>query len=1239
MNTKKLTVRFALLALLVAGSLYALASYGLRQGIDLRGGHSLIFEIRSSEAEIASLEAQQSELEEQLAKAEPQEEKDKLQERIDRIASDLKSVRRGGEAGDLAERMIAILKKRVDPNGMMALEWTPLGNNRIEIRMPAASEESETYRAEYRKALDELIAANLQRAEVRSLLESPADQRQERLRSLVGDDAAMQERFEQLAAAQEELTAAEKARDEARSALDKARSDKQNSKIEGLEKALAEAEGRHENALVRYEERLTELEGGNISPQRVATILGHYVSPAEERALDNPKEVARRREVYKQELDSLRSEHPSRGEQVNRVAGAYEAWANVRKHLDDPSDLRRLIAKAGVLEFRVAPYQPGATDEFALSQAEVETYVESLRTEGPEALRRRGDRFQWFAIRDEEGGYRSLVTADYAGQKYVLLSNEPGYSMLREVGTGGWSLARTYLTSDQTNRPAVGFEFDERGAKRFAALTSGNHGRCMAILLDDEVYSAPVIRATISKSGIIEMATADPREVNELIRTLEAGSLPARLNSEPVSVSSFGPSIGAVNRDMGLRAAKWGLVCVAVFMLLYYLLAGAIADVALVLNIVLVLGAMSMFSAVFTLPGIAGIILTMGMAVDANVLIFERLREEQAKGQSISMAIKNAYERAFSAIFDSNLTTLLTCAILGWFGTEEVRGFAITLGLGVLFSMFTALVVTRWVFQLLLNMGLLKKHVTMLRLIGVPRIDWMSKRYWFWGLSAAFIVLGIVSVALQGKNIFGIEFSAGTQAELTFHDDAMINGKLPDDATVRDMFNAKAGELRFDRLQATARVETKLNPNRVDEFLRDYDAPDPDGHVTMEEWQARKMDPTFFQAVDTDKDGVLSRDELQANLPPLEFQVSTTETQVSRIVETGRQAFGNLLEERVKHDFKRAADERVDAMGITVPAEGRVRLTVEVRGQINPAYREDLLDFEGGSLFIVRDVQPSLSKTELVQRIAEMREQPDFKDQSVSPTEVIGLTPAEDDTFTSFAIVVRPAEQSVVDRPGAWDEFAGGEWELIRAALEREEAINVRSFDAQVAGEAAWRAGFAVVFSWLAIVIYLWLRFGNWRWGLAAVLCLIHDVIIVIGLVAASAWLQNTAIGRILGIQSFKVDLAMVAAVLTVIGYSVNDTIVVFDRIRENRGKLTTISQTVINTSINQTLSRTLLTSGTTFIVVFIMYVMGGTGMHAFNYALLAGILFGTYSSVAVASPLLMGFRKALMTRAAAIEE
>jgi SecD/SecF fusion protein len=179
----------------------------------------------------------------------------------------------------------------------------------------------------------------------------------------------------------------------------------------------------------------------------------------------------------------------------------------------------------------------------------------------------------------------------------------------------------------------------------------------------------------------------------------------------------------------------------------------------------------------------------------------------------------------------------------------------------------------------------------------------------------------------------------------------------------------------------------------------------------------------------------------------------------------------------------------------------------------------------------------------------------------------------------------------------------------------------------------------ALVLSWAAIIAYLWLRFGSASWGLAAVICLVHDSIIVTGCVAISAWLSTTSIGQALLISPFKIDLALIAAILTIIGYSVNDTIVIFDRIRENRGKLKTVSPQVINASINQTLSRTVLTGSSVLLTVLIMYIWAGESIRGFNYALLIGVLFGSYSSIAVAAPILLGFKRMVLTRAAATAE
>jgi len=1257
MNSRNLWLKFAAVGLVVLLCLWPLlAGRGLRWGIDLRGGHSLIFEIRGGKTDKERLNDEKRQLEAKLVAAADEEAQKAIEQDISRVKGQIVRLADDEGSGDVAQQMIALLKQRVDPNGLRSLEWRPLSGNRIEVRMPAGKGDASSKRDAYFGAMDLLESNNIQQAEIRDVLQSPADERGKKIARYAGADEAQVDRFERLVEAYETLIAARSARDQ----LDKERKerlqagDSANS-LAKLSQSLAEAQGSFDDAQVGFETAQDALKAGNIDRQEFhLTLENHHFwqkqkgqKPGESTTVSESSSRKRFSSVlvivdidtgqkrFETNLDQLRSRFPARVEEIDEVVKLFEDWSAVRERLDDPADLQRLIAKAGVLEFRIAARLPGTDNGSAIeiSEAEYKQYVESLKTEGVEGLRSRNAKMQWFPIHD----------ADAIGrQRFILLYNQPGYQMLQEK-RGAWRLVSARRDVDsRTGGPCISFDLNDAGASRMAKLTASHQTHPMAILLDDEVYSAPVIqeKAIISKSGII--TGMEPEEIPDLVGTLKAGSLPARLNPNPVSQNTFGPAIGAINRDLGYKAAQWGLIVVAVFMLAYYLLSGAVADLALLLNVILILGTMSWLGAVFTLPGIAGVILTIGIAVDANVLIFERLREEQAKGQSVRMAIKNAYERAFTAIFDANITTLLTCLILGWVGTKEVRGFAITLGLGVAFSMFTALVVTRWIFQLLLDLRILKGPLPMLKIIGVPKVNWMSKRYFFWAVSVVLVTLGIVSMVHQGGDIWGIEFSSGTQVILTFRDDALLEdpatGQLvqPNDAIVRDRFKAEAKSLGFDKLESTAAVETRLNPNQVRDFVVDYDDRlVPDGKVSLAEWQDMDMGVEFFQFIDADNSGFVTRDELAKNLTSVTYQISTTEIDVDKIRQVARNAFGSALNVRTRRDFKPVAGEFVPELGVSIPADGRLHVTPALQRQVKAAYRSELLESLDGSVLVVQDVTPPISANELTQRIREMRGQPDYASQIFTKTAVVGLTPAEDGNFSSLAVVVVPAEKGLAERPAAWAEFVDAESSLLSAALARGTAMPVSNFDAAIAGEMAQRAIMAVVLSWVCIVIYVWFRFGSAQWGLAAVVCLVHDVIIVVGMVAASGWLSSTAVGQLLGVQSFKIDLAMVAAFLTVIGYSVNDTIVIFDRIRENRGKLKTVSEQVINASINQTLSRTLLTTSTTFIVVAIMYVMGGTGLHSFNYALLVGIIFGTYSSVAVASPLLMGFRKAVATRVA----
>ncbi|HOD80017.1 MAG: bifunctional preprotein translocase subunit SecD/SecF [Planctomycetes bacterium ADurb.Bin126] len=1204
MNAKNLLLKFAIVLLMVVLCAYQVFwGKGLRQGIDLRGGHSLTFEIRTNQTEILRLQDVQQRLENDLTQGADDATRKDLQERLDRVRNNIENLREGSDLGDLAPRIINILKRRIDPQGLLNIEWRPLGRNRIEVRMPAGKEEVQQAKNAYLEVVDKIEAGNIQRSEMRRIEAASGELRQELIQRYARGSDDLGAKLKTLAQSHDELSAARAGDDRTRT----------------LE------------ALRRYNAAREAVEKTNLNVQRLNNVLRQYVSPREQ-IVKSEREL--RQAVMESGLRRLIDEHPHRKEQIQETVDRYRQWIDARQGLDDPADLKRLIAKAGVLEFRIAPMstKDGAGTEPEVSRDTVQRYKRALYEEGPEALQRRNEPFLWFPISGDEESFQGLVTAtDAGGQRYVLLANQPGYMMLRQLGEQGWSLSAR-RDVDNRGRPAVGFTLDPRGAKLMARLTGENIGKHMAILLDNEVYSAPVIRARISDSGIIEGRFTE-EEVAELVRTLEAGSLPARLNPEPVSESTFGPALGAINLQMALRAGVWGLVGILVFMAVYYMLSGALADLALALNIIFILGTMSWLNAVFTLPGIAGVILSIGMAVDANVLIFERLREEQAKGQSVRMTLKNAYERAFSAIFDGNLTTLITCAILGWVGTEEVRGFAITLGLGIVFNLFTAVFITRWIFQFLLDHNIVKRPLFMLQFIRVPKVAWMNKRFIFYAVSGAMLVLGIGSIAWQTAtptmSIWGIEFSAGTQAVIKLKDDAILNGQLPNDRLVEQLLRDQAAKGQHEKLLSTARVEARINPNQAQEYLATYDS-DKNGSISQAEWKTQGLNGEFFRLVDKQNKGSLAREDLEENLPNTMFQITTTETHVDTIRQITRQAYGEALDRRVgRSGFEVVAGQAVKELGITLPDTGTWKIQ-----PIEASPMHDLLeDYRNGVLMVVQKIDPPMTEVDLRQRVRDMRLQPDRLAHMNNPTEIRGLTVSGNKGFSSFAILVRPSEPAAVERQEGWDQFAQGEKEILNDALTREEAMIATNFDPAIAGETAVRAGFAVALSWLAIIVYLWLRFGSARWGLAAVICLIHDITIVTGLVAVSGWLHATFVGPLLGIDSFKIDLTMIAALLTIVGYSVNDTIVVFDRIRENRGKLSVVTAPVINLSINQTLSRTILTSGTTLLVVLIMYIWGGSGIHSFNYALLAGILFGTYSSIAMASPLLMGFKAALVQR------
>lgn len=357
--------------------------------------------------------------------------------------------------------------------------------------------------------------------------------------------------------------------------------------------------------------------------------------------------------------------------------------------------------------------------------------------------------------------------------KYTQDDNAPILVEKNSVLTGdALTNAEVHFSQSQFNEPVVALRFNSEGAKKFAELTAANVGKRLAIVLDGKVQSAPNIREAIPSGEAVITGRFSVEQAQDLALILRVGALPAPMHIE--EERTIGPLLGQDSINKGIKASFIGLVLVLLFMAGYYLISGIIADVALIFNLLMILGCLGLLpyvfpgiSATLTLPGIAGIALSLGMAVDANVLINERIREEQATGKSLRVAVNAGYSRAFTAIFDSHLTNLIAAFFLFQFGTGPIRGFAVTLTIGVIASLFTAIVVTRVILEVLMDINLVKS-LPMLHLIRNTKIDFISKRKIFYALSIIITVAGLTVFFMKGHKAYGIDFSGGQLQEYMF---------------------------------------------------------------------------------------------------------------------------------------------------------------------------------------------------------------------------------------------------------------------------------------------------------------------------------------------------------------------------------------------------------------------------------------------------------------------------------------
>lgn len=864
------------------------------------------------------------------------------------------------------------------------------------------------------------------------------------------------------------------------------------------------------------------------------------------------------------EVDESRSEKELSNEVMDQMVGAIGRRINpsgteevtVRKvgqnrievivpgaDSEDVQRIKSLITRLGSLEFAIVANRRDREHADAVARALENPEKKDIRDKEGRVIA------SWREVKGEDNyeGVDQIVARPFTREdgtqgEEVLILIEPNAD--RRV-TGKY-LVRASQTTDQNGAPAVRFVFNAKGGSLFGQLTSKNRPskdgfeRHLAVLLDGKVQSAPSIRDTISTEGIIT-GRFNQKEVNELLNVLNAGALEVPLKPEPVSEFSISPLLGSDVQEKGKQAILIAAFAVIVFMLIYYRFAGLVANICLTLNLLLVLGCMSFIDATFTLPGLAGLVLTIGMAVDANVLIFERIREEKARGSSLRMAINNGFSRAFTTIVDANLTTLIVALVLYIIGTDQVRGFAVTLFIGIVMSMFTALYVGRLIFDIFER----KRWITdlkMMSIVGTTNVDFIGKKMIAAFFSGALILIGLIVVVTRGQENLDIDFTGGTMVTFEFEDKqeiddvrGLLQGPFGSSLTIEqlELSNDPASEGRFFRLRTT---------------LNDSDEGENKEKAT---------------------------DTIRGKL---------------------NEAFGDP-----EHKLRKVTMDYGDVKKLTGSEDspGGTEVSLTFSGEVKTSTIDNYL----------KEAIAGITNADGSDKYIRI---PEFQLQGVADSN-------SEETDKRFKKMTMQAGPDLLEAD-LKTALAAMQTEMATTAILDE----VNSFDSSVASEMQESALLAMLISLIAIVAYIWFRFQRITFGLAAVAALVHDVLVVLGMVALGAYLSDTGLGVILGLNDFKINLPMIAAFLTIVGYSLNDTIVVFDRIREVRGKNPALTTSMVNDSLNQTLSRTLLTSITTLIVVLILYAIGGEGIHGFAYCLVIGVIVGTYSSIFIASPVLI---------------
>lgn len=1103
----------------------------------------------------------------------------------------------------IMDRVKEVVKERLDPKGILDISVVQQGADRLEISMPLPSPEVRARSQKFEAELAKLGQASIDDVLFDRLIAMPASEREAEFRKLIGDDKARWESVNAAIAAFAKVQAAQGPYDQAAQELDtadkalrevKPDADEQTKELLRLGKVAAEqkvsqladplldAEG-------EYRAAKTKALSAGVTIAEMQRVLRLRTDPISVPDPKDPKKKTLLESRRDAAIKTLKEQHKGSEGQIDAVIAAWNEYEQNRNTLNDPSDLIRLLKGAGVLNFRITVAPGELPTEQELRR--------QLRSYGPVGTR--ADQARWYRINKIESGTwlnslkdvedmkanagtyfarRGFVGEELDGEYYLLCWDTKDKRLTERDGKK-WVLTSAFQSRDQIGRPAISFQMDNVGGELLGELTGQNLQKHMAVVLDDEIYTAPTLEGRITTSGIIQ-GEFTQAEINYVIKVLSHGSMEGKLSKEPISVQVVAAEAGADNLRKGLTTGAVAFIICAGFMIVYYFSLGLLSVIALFLNAVFIVAAMVLLDSPFTLPGIAGVVLVFGQAIDANVLIYERMREEFQRGHDFKTAVRLGYDKALSSIIDGNVTTFIVCLVLGFTGTQEIKGFAITLGLGNAMTLFTQLFVTRIVFAWLVEKLGVWRRATMLP-VAVPaigrlfdlKIDWMRYRFFFISISVILTVGSIGFVIFQGSDMLGSEFRGGTKVTVRLRE-------LPDGTRL------KSTRAEVEQLVEQAADENPNDPTMTNLRAADIIVVNPDPN-----------------------------DQTKSS----EFTIKTTDTRAKEVQIAVTHALASIIDAEPALNFK----------GSSGPASPEFIFPI-LEPELGKAIRRDSVKdpvptFTGGAAIVLSDISPATSLQAINQRLAQFRRQPDYQELAAREQRVILLS-GTPDAAREVAIVVKDPAKSYFDSPEQWRrEVQDREWSLIQAALgEATTLSNVESFSPQIASTFRAQAIIAVLLSTVMVVIYVWVRFGSLRYSLAAILTTLHDCLVAVGAIALAQVLAHKmpGVAEPLGILSFNLDLNLVAAVLTILGFSLNDTIIVMDRIRETKGRLDHANRRIINESINKTISRTIITSGTTLFAVVALYGWGGEAVRGFSYAMLVGVFVGTYSSIAVAAPL-----------------